>query len=239
MKRSFVLLLAASLAVILPAGLACAQSFSNMTLAVPSGWYASETNTVVTLINGSDTRDFMLLQLFYMGSSTLQSVANTWYEGLGGTGDINHDEEGRYSFWITPSNGARFQVLLEDNSYSSRIPQDCGFIAVMAASSGNTAGSVFFNDIYDTLTFSLSNNGGDAISGDVQTFSRMSFFVPDGWTPEETDGGKSVAVYRDNSNREAFIKFDVDVFYGYVRVVEVNAVTFFDQLQTLLCPIGV
>ena len=212
MKRLCVLFLATALAVILSAGMVCAQTFSNanMKFTVPSGWYASENDSgIVTLINGSNASDFIMLRLFYVGGCTLQFVAESAYEGMGGIGGLTHDAEGLYSFLIKYPSGVYLMASLLDNSLDSGIPWGYCFMSfVPISSAGSTAAEVLWNNIYNTMIFSP-----DPVEGSMQTFSRMNVFVPDGWTPEETDGGKSVALYQD-TDREAYIKIDVDTTDG-------------------------
>ena len=222
MRRSLVFSLAVSLALMRLIAPSYAATFTYVTLDVPSGWTATESDTgIVRLTNNSDNSDNILIQLGSLGSGTLQQVANNYYSGLNGTGGLQQsDEYGYYYFRSQTSNGVVMLNLLEDHNTDSRIP--AGYYSYMGITVGGTASDVFFNDVYSTLQYHAGgssspnsdtpSNGGNTTGGSVQTFTSMRVLVPSGWTASENDDGDTVRL-RNQSDSTQFI----DLFLGNVN----------------------
>ena len=146
-------------------GTGTTKTFTDMRLSVPSGWTASESDSgVVTIINTSNTADMIFLQLSTLGTSTLQNVANNYYSELGGTGGINQGGSGYYYFNGTDSSGTSLFHKLDDHYTDSKVPEGYYWWSCF---SSEDAVDVFFEDIYDTLTFSTGSGGtsGGGTSG--------------------------------------------------------------------------
>ena len=224
MKRSFVLSLATALAVMLSAGIVFAQTFTNISFNVPSGWTATEDSSgVVTVTNDSNSSESIMLQLGSMGTSTLQQIANAYYSRFSGTSSPTQGEGGNYYFSSQTSDGVRMFHEFYDHAYNSEIPEGYYFWECYVGNDTSALIEVFFSDggIYDSLTFhpNSSNNTDptdetdNTTGGTVQTFSSMQVLVPEGWNAAENDDG-SIVYLQSSSDSSLFINLLVSQTNG-------------------------
>ena len=189
MKRSLVFSLVTLSAIVFLTVPATATAFTYVTLNVPSGWSATESESgVVVLVNDSNRTDRILIQLGVLSGTTLQTAANIYYSSLNGTGGLQQDDLGYYYF-VSQITGSLFMThILQDHNTYSIVPE--GYFWYTGITLGGTARDVFFDEIFSTIEFHA-----EYTSGSVQTFSRMKVLVPEGWSAEENDEDGTVALY--------------------------------------------
>ena len=175
MKRSFVLFLAAALAVMLSAGIVCAQNLTNMSFTVPSGWTATEARSgVVTIANNSNSSESIMLQLGRMGTNTLRQIAVAYHSNFAGTTGTTQGSSGDYYFHSNTSAGVRMFHRFDDHNSDSKVPEGYYFWVCYVGGEPTAVMNVYFEQgIYSSLKFHPKTGGTPTPTGGVEkTFGR-------------------------------------------------------------------
>lgn len=195
MKRSFIIFLAAAVITLCSASFAHARQFSSMTFDVPSGWTATETDSQTVTLTTSSNSDIIILHIAPLGTSTLQSVANTYHDRLNDSREITAHNAGWYSFlnYTQPtsssSRGTPFNNYFFAHSYKSKVPE--GYYYWVSYTLNGDAFDAWLYTVDDTIEFHPSSapSSNNNTTAAHQVFSRMELDVPSGWTAEEDSTG--------------------------------------------------
>ncbi len=138
------------------------RTFSRMTITVPSGWTASETDSGnVALKNGNSK--LIMLSVGSMGSRTLAQVAQIYHDGLSGEkGNLNLHDDGYYSFVLTNSNGVNYIIYVDDNSSSGgKVPS--GYYCLQLVTNNETSRSALAS-VWSSIAFNVSSSNTNSNS---------------------------------------------------------------------------
>ena len=134
------------------------RTFSRMTITVPSGWTASETDSGTVSVRNNNN-ELLMFAIGSLGSSNIQQIAENYYNSLTGTKTYPEKANGGYyCFTVTNSNNVQFSVFVDDNSTYSRIPS--GYYCVQMLTTYDTTWDAF-NTIWPSIAFNTSNIHGD------------------------------------------------------------------------------
>lgn len=196
MRRSFSLLCLISLSLIFVSSFAFAetQKFKYVTLDVPAGWTADESNggTFITLTNNlAQTRCFIIVGP--KNGKTLETYANNLCTSLRGY-NFKADTDGQYTFWFN-YNASEFIASVFDDETRARLVATGWYCLFGVNTSENHAEDAYNIREYMYVTGDGNSNkddNGDNNGGD--NFKYITVDAPNGWTATENTNGDVVTL---------------------------------------------
>ena len=174
------------------------QTFTKISVEVPDGWTASESDSGSVVYLGSSTVR-VSISMVAKNDRSLYEMARLAYTEYSGVGEMSHGSDGLYSFSSTI--GTNALILVFDNEYASNINDDWCSIVLLR---GSVISQEDLFTILGSITLNenwLYNHGIEDTSDQAteQTFTKMSVKVPGGWTATENNTGDIVYIAHDGT----------------------------------------
>ena len=197
---------------------AALQSFTNMTVDVPSGWTAAESDNgdILTLRNNSDSSQYIRFAIGSTSGRTLQAIAESLCSTNNGSNLEQNSSSGFYSFTFTNTSGNKSMAFVDDSTTDSRVPSGYYWVQFVSTNTDST----LWNNVLSSLVITVSSTPNTPTPSPdttttltTQSFTNMTVGVPSGWTASESDNG-DILTLRNNSDSSQYIRFAIGSING-------------------------
>ena len=241
MKRFLLFSLVTALLLSSSTSFAATQTFTRFSCNVPAGWTAVENDagSIVRFTKDSDSSKIVYVQMV-KNTLSLDDTANQICNTFNGTG-LAMNSSNVYHF-IFQLDGAETHGFVYGRQSRSSFPEgvycflstsgtivmtgdtitamDQGVSTINGSITANTSWANGGSSNDDGGNSNDDNNTTTTLEGTVQTFTRLSVKVPDGWTGSESDSGATVYI---TNNADSSMRFSIQVVNMLGRTLKAMA----------------